>query len=129
MCRKVRRSAPVGKVSAQQKKVSLVVNEYGDIQGLVTVEDILEEIVGDFTTSMSPTLAEEVTPQNDSSVIIDGTANVREINKAFNWHLPEDNPARLIASFSGTGRDPYRTHPRAYWRVRYRYSRRTGQYD
>ncbi|ECI3582361.1 magnesium/cobalt efflux protein, partial [Salmonella enterica subsp. enterica] len=66
-----------------------------DIQGLVTVEDILEEIVGDFTTSMSPTLAEEVTPQNDGSVIIDGTANVREINKAFNWHLPEDD-ARTV---------------------------------
>lgn len=85
----------VGEVSAQQKKVGLVVNEYGDIQGLVTVEDILEEIVGDFTTSMSPTLAEEVTPQNDGSVIIDGTANVREINKAFNWHLPEDD-ARTV---------------------------------
>ncbi len=85
-----------GQVSAQQKRKSaLVVNEYGDIQGLVTVEDILEEIVGDFTTSMSPTLAEEVTPQNDGSVIIDGTANVREINKAFNWHLPEDD-ARTV---------------------------------
>lgn len=59
------------------------------------MEDILEEIVGDFTTSMSPTLAEEVTPQNDGSVIIDGTANVREINKAFNWHLPEDD-ARTV---------------------------------
>lgn len=57
--------------------------------------NILEEIVGDFTTSMSPTLAEEVTPQNDGSVIIDGTANVREINKAFNWHLPEDD-ARTV---------------------------------
>jgi Mg2+/Co2+ transporter CorB len=44
---------------------------------------------------MSPTLAEEVTPLNDGSVIIDGTANVREINKAFNWHLPEDE-ARTI---------------------------------
>ena len=44
---------------------------------------------------MSPTLAEEVTPQNDGSVIIDGTANVREINKAFNWHLPEDD-ARTV---------------------------------
>lgn len=72
-----------------------MVDEYGDIQGLVTVEDILEEIVGDFTTSMSPTLAEEVTPLNDGTVIIDGSANVREINKAFNWHLPEDE-ARTV---------------------------------
>ncbi|BBU81789.1 membrane protein [Escherichia coli] len=82
-------STQLVKFQRNKKKVGLVVNEYGDIQGLVTVEDILEEIVGDFTTSMSPTLAEEVTPQNDGSVIIDGTANVREINKAFNWHLPE----------------------------------------
>lgn len=83
------------KFQRNKKKVGLVVDEYGDIQGLVTVEDILEEIVGDFTTSMSPTLAEEVTPQNDGSVIIDGSANIREINKAFNWHLPEDE-ARTI---------------------------------
>ncbi len=52
-------SMQLGGVSfSARKKVGLVVNEYGDIQGLVTVEDILEEIVGDFTTSMSPTLAE-----------------------------------------------------------------------
>lgn len=84
-----------GEIPAQQEKVGLVVNEYGDIQGLVTVEDILEEIVGDFTTSMSPSLAEEVTPQNDGSVLIDGSANIRELNKAFNWHLPEMRLARL----------------------------------
>lgn len=78
------------KFQRNKKKVGLVVNEYGDIQGLVTVEDILEEIVGDFTTSMSPTLAEEVSPQPDGSVIIDGTANIRELNKAFNWTLPEE---------------------------------------
>ncbi|HKN02953.1 MAG TPA: HlyC/CorC family transporter [Buttiauxella sp.] len=83
------------KFQRNKKKVGLVVDEYGDIQGLVTVEDILEEIVGDFTTSMSPTLAEEVMPQNDGSVIIEGSANVREINKAFNWTLPEDE-ARTI---------------------------------
>ncbi|WP_435952502.1 HlyC/CorC family transporter [Dryocola sp. BD626] len=88
-------SVQLVKFQRNKKKVGLVVDEYGDIQGLITVEDILEEIVGDFTTSMSPTLAEEVTPQNDGSVIIEGSANVREINKAFNWTLPEDD-ARTI---------------------------------
>lgn len=76
------------KFQRNKEKVGLVVDEYGDIQGLVTVEDILEEIVGEFTTSMSPTLAEEVTRQSDGSVLIEGTANVRELNKAFNWLLP-----------------------------------------
>jgi len=88
-------SVQLVKFQRNKKKVGLVVDEYGDIQGLVTVEDILEEIVGDFTTSMSPTLAEEVTPQNDGSVIIEGSANVRELNKAFNWTLPEDD-ARTV---------------------------------
>ncbi|OON38813.1 magnesium/cobalt efflux protein [Izhakiella australiensis] len=83
------------KFQRNKEKVSLVVDEYGDIKGLVTIEDILEEIVGDFTTSMSPTLAEEVMPQNDGSVLIEGSANVRELNKAFNWALPE-NEARTI---------------------------------
>ncbi|WP_127958890.1 HlyC/CorC family transporter [Serratia microhaemolytica] len=83
------------KFQRNKEKVGIVVDEYGDIQGLVTVEDILEEIVGDFTTSMSPTLAEEVNPQSDGSVLIDGTANVRELNKAFNWSLPA-NDARTI---------------------------------
>ncbi|QCT22480.1 DUF21 domain-containing protein [Jejubacter calystegiae] len=83
------------KFQRNKKKVGLVVDEYGDIQGLVSVEDILEEIVGDFTTSMSPTLAEEVRPQNDGSVLIEGSANVRDLNKAFNWKMPEDE-ARTI---------------------------------
>ncbi|WP_162769811.1 HlyC/CorC family transporter [Yersinia enterocolitica] len=76
------------KFQHNKEKVGMIVDEYGDIQGLVTVEDILEEIVGDFTTSMSPSLAEEVNPQSDGSVLIDGSANVRELNKAFNWSLP-----------------------------------------
>ncbi|KAA5992466.1 HlyC/CorC family transporter [Pantoea anthophila] len=83
------------KFQRNKKKTGLVVDEYGDIKGLVTIEDILEEIVGDFTTSMSPSLAEEVMPQNDGSVLIEGSASVREINKAFNWHLPEQE-ARTI---------------------------------
>jgi len=83
------------KFQRNKKKVGLVVDEYGDIKGLITIEDILEEIVGDFTTSMSPTLAEEVMPQNDGSVLIEGSANVRELNKAFNWQLPEEE-ARTV---------------------------------
>lgn len=107
------------KFQRNKKKVGLVVNEYGDIQGLVTVEDILEEIVGDFTTSMSPTLAEEVMPQNDGSVIIEGSANIREINKAFNWHFPEDD-ARTV---NGMLLEVLEEIPAAHARVR------VGQYN
>ncbi len=95
------------KFQRNKEKVGIVVDEYGDIQGLVTVEDILEEIVGDFTTSMSPTLAEEVTPQSDGSVLIDGTANVRELNKAFNWTpAGQRGPHRQRHAARRAGRDP-----------------------
>ncbi|UBX47832.1 CNNM domain-containing protein [Providencia alcalifaciens] len=76
----------------KKEKLGIIVDEYGEIQGLTTVEDILEEIVGDFTTSMSPSLAEEVMPQSDGSVLVDGTANIRDLNKAFDWNLPIDGP-------------------------------------
>ncbi|WP_272522492.1 CNNM domain-containing protein [Providencia sp. PROV202] len=76
----------------KKEKLGIIVDEYGEIQGLITVEDILEEIVGGFTTSMSPSLAEEVMPQSDGSVLVDGTANIRDLNKAFDWNLPIDGP-------------------------------------
>ncbi|MTB67459.1 DUF21 domain-containing protein [Providencia sp. wls1943] len=76
----------------KKEKLGIIVDEYGEIQGLITVEDILEEIVGDFTTSMSPSLAEEVMPQSDGSVLVDGTANIRDLNKVFDWNLPIDGP-------------------------------------
>ncbi|QUM75196.1 DUF21 domain-containing protein [Moritella sp. 24] len=83
------------KFQRKKERIGLIVDEYGDIQGLVTLEDILEEIVGDFTTTMAPSASEEIDAQPDGSYIIDGTANVRDINKEMNWHFPTDGPKTL----------------------------------
>lgn len=83
-------------VNFQRTKVrmGLVVDEYGDVQGLVTLDDILEEIVGEFTTDESDN-TKDIHPQRDGSFIIDGTASVREINKALSWNLPTDGAKTL----------------------------------
>ncbi len=78
-----------------KERLGLVVDEYGDIQGLVTLEDILEEIVGDFTTTMTPAACDEVNIQPDGSYLVDGTATIRDINKEMNWHFPTDGPKTL----------------------------------
>lgn len=78
-----------------KERLGLVVDEYGDIQGLVTLEDILEEIVGDFTTTQTPTTSEEVTLQPDDSYLVDGSASIRDVNKEMSWELPTDGPKTL----------------------------------
>ncbi|MCG7585052.1 HlyC/CorC family transporter [Photobacterium sp. OFAV2-7] len=83
------------KFQRNKERIGLIVDEYGDIQGLITLEDILEEIVGEFTTSITPTLAEEITPQADGSLMIEGSANIRDLNKSLNWNLPTDGPRTL----------------------------------
>jgi Mg2+/Co2+ transporter CorB len=83
------------KFQRNKQRIGLIVDEYGDINGLVTLEDILEEIVGEFTTSIAPSLSEEITPQSDGSFLIEGSANIRDINKGLQWTLPTDGPRTL----------------------------------
>ncbi len=78
-----------------KERLGLVVDEYGDIQGLVTLEDILEEIVGDFTSTQTPTPSDEVTLQPDGSYLVDGSASIRDVNKEMLWLLPTDGPKTL----------------------------------
>ena len=77
-----------------RRRSGLVVDEYGSIQGLVTLEDILEEIVGQFTTD-SPTRNLGIHKQSDNSYLIDGNTHIRDINRALDWELPVDGPKTL----------------------------------
>jgi Mg2+/Co2+ transporter CorB len=78
----------------ENRRVGLVVDEYGDIQGMLTIEDILEEIVGEF--DKHPQIAPaEIRPQPDGSFIVDGTTQVRHLNKSLNWSLPSEGPKTL----------------------------------
>ena len=80
----------------EKRRIGLVVDEYGDILGLVTLEDILEEIVGEFTSDPT-THVREVHRQEDGTFLVDGSANVRELNRVMHWKLPTDGPK----TFSG----------------------------
>jgi magnesium and cobalt exporter, CNNM family len=72
-------------------RIALVVDEYGDIQGIVTLEDILEEIVGEFTTDPADEVA-DVVREGDAAWLVDGAANIRELNRSQGWDLPTDGP-------------------------------------
>lgn len=78
----------------QQRRIGFVVDEYGDIQGLVTLEDILEEIVGEFTTDPA-TRVKNVYMDSDDSYLVDGTVTLRSINRAMGWKLPVDGPKTM----------------------------------
>lgn len=73
---------------------ALVVDEYGEVEGLVTLEDILEEIVGDISDEHDVTI-EGVRPQPDGSVVVEGSVPIRDLNRALDWHLPDDEATTI----------------------------------
>ncbi len=78
----------------RRERIALVVDEYGDIQGIVTLEDILEEIVGEFTTGPS-TEDDDVVREAPDFYLVSATANIRELNRAQGWELPTEGPKTL----------------------------------
>ncbi|MBI5451765.1 MAG: HlyC/CorC family transporter [Gammaproteobacteria bacterium] len=82
------------KFQRHKRRAGLVVDEYGDVEGLVTLEDILEEIVGEFTTDISESIR-DIYPQPDGSFLVDGSVNIRVLNRMLGWRLPIDGPKTL----------------------------------
>src|SRR5450631_280311 len=78
-----------------KRRMAFVVDEYGDIQGLVTLEDILEEIVGEFTTDPATMMHKDVHREADGSFVANASTTVRALNRSMRWNLPTDGPKTL----------------------------------
>ncbi len=78
----------------RQRRIGLVVDEYGDIMGLVTLEDLLEEIVGEFTTNPAEAV-KDVQKEADGSYLVEGSASVRELNRILDWDMSTTGPKTL----------------------------------
>lgn len=76
----------------QKRRFGIVVDEYGDVQGIVTLVDLLEEIVGDFSTDTAEEHEQMITPLDDEWYLIDATASVRDVNRNLGWKLPTNGP-------------------------------------
>lgn len=78
----------------QKRRLGIVVDEYGEVLGIVSLEDILEEIVGEFESEQNASNP-HIQPQEDGRLLIDGATPIRELNKVLGWHLPSDGPKTL----------------------------------
>lgn len=78
----------------EKRRIGLVVDEYGDVKGLVTLEDILEEIVGEFTTDIAAT-SPDISIGTDGETLVDGAISIRTLNKSLGWTLPTSGPKTL----------------------------------
>ena len=78
----------------EHHRLGLVVDEYGDLQGMITMDEILEEIVGEFNTQ-AHCEAPDVHKQSDGSYMVYGMASIRDVNRNMGWELPVDGPRTL----------------------------------
>jgi Mg2+/Co2+ transporter CorB len=79
----------------QKRRIAIVVDEYGEVQGIVTLEDLLEEIVGDFTTNLAEETSQDITPLEDEWYLIDGSTGLRDINRGLHWRLESQDAKTL----------------------------------
>ena len=85
----------LGKFNSNKRRMAMIVDEYGDIQGLLTMEDLLEEIVGKLSTDAKSRTEEPVPLNPDGSMTFDATEFIRDLNKEHNFNLPTDGPKTL----------------------------------
>lgn len=78
-----------------RRRLAFVVNEYGDIEGLVTLEDLLEEIVGEFTTDPATVMHKDIHVERPGVYMVNASATIRALNRALQWQLPTDGPKTL----------------------------------
>ncbi|HEY8510131.1 MAG TPA: HlyC/CorC family transporter [Steroidobacteraceae bacterium] len=88
-------SVQLSNFQRNRRRLAFVVNEYGDIEGLVTLEDILEEIVGEFTSDPATITHKHIHAERPGVYIVNASATIRALNRAMQWQLPTDGPKTL----------------------------------